>query len=204
MAQICMANDVLIVSDEIHSELLLGGHGFTPMASLAPEIADRTITLISASKAYNIPGLFSAFAILPNEELRKRYQDTVFRMGIHIASPGLVASQVAYSGRCDAWLKALRSYLTDNRDFLVSYVTKYLPMLRVTIPDATYLAWLDCSELSLRPSPSEFFLEKAHVALSDGGKFGGESKEFVRWNFGTSRKILKQGLDRIRKAIQSL
>jgi cystathionine beta-lyase len=98
----------------------------------------------------------------------------------------------------------LRKYLTENRNFLVDYMSTYLPMLRITIPDATYLAWIDCSELELRPSPFEFFLKEAKVALSDGGRFGKGSEQYVRLNFGTSRKILKQGLDRMRKAIRML
>jgi cysteine-S-conjugate beta-lyase len=204
MAQICIENNVVIVSDEIHSELLLDGQAFTPLATLSPEIAERSITLIAPSKTFNVPGLFCGFAIIPNEELRIRYLETIFKMGIHVASPGLVAAQVAYSGRCDAWLAALRKYLTENRNFLVDYMSTYLPMLRITIPDATYLAWLDCSELELRPSPYEFFLKEAKVALSDGGRFGKGSEQYVRLNFGTSRKILKRGLDRMRKAIRML
>lgn len=204
MAEICIENNVLIVSDEIHSELLLGGKTFTPLATLSPEIAARTITLIAPSKTFNVPGLFCGFAIIQNEELRLRYLETIFKMGIHVASPGLVAAQVACSGQCDAWLKALRKHLTDNRNFLLDYMSTYLPMLRITIPDATYLAWLDCSELELKPSPYEFFLKEAKVALSDGGRFGKGSEQYIRLNFGTSRKILKQGLDRMRKAIHSL
>lgn len=201
MAQICIEHDLLIVSDEIHSELLLGESRFQPMASLGRDIEKRTITLISASKAFNVPGFFSAFAIVPNKKLRKQYEQTRFKMGLHIASPGLVASQVAYSGRCDDWLKELRRYLTDNRDFLVEYVMKNLPMVRVTVPDATFLAWLDCTDLKLKPSPFEFFLRVARVALGDGLKFGREGRQFVRLNFGTSRKILRQGLARMRKSL---
>lgn len=204
MAQICIENNVLIVSDEIHSELLLGGRTFTPLATISPEIAEHTITLIAPSKTFNVPGFFCGFAIIPNEDLRVRYLETIFKMGIHVASPGLVAAQAAYSGHADKWLKQLRVYLTDNRDFLVGYVSKYLPMLRITIPDATYLAWLDCSELELRPSPFEFFLKEAKVALSDGGRFGKASQQYVRLNFGTSRELLKRGLDRMRKAIHAL
>ena len=204
MAEICIENNVLIVSDEIHSELLLSRNTFTPLVTLSPEIAARTITLIAPSKTFNVPGLFCGFAIIPNEELRVRYLETIFKMGIHVASPGLVAAQIAYSGQCDAWLKALRKYLTDNRDFLVDYVSKYFPMLRITVPDATYLAWLDCTELELRPSPYEFFLKEAHVALGDGGRFGKGSEQYIRLNFGTSRKTLQQGLGRMRKAIHSL
>jgi cysteine-S-conjugate beta-lyase len=201
MAEICIENDVLIVSDEIHSELLLGGAKFQPMATLSREIANRTITLISASKTFNVPGLFSAFAIIPNRKMRDLYQATVFKMGLHVASPGLTAARVAYSGECDLWLKALRKYLTANRDFISEYAGRNLPGMRTTNPDATYLMWLDCSELKLKQSPYEFFLKEAKVGLSDGGKFGRGNEQLVRLNFGTSHKLLKQGLDRMRKAL---
>ena len=202
MAEICIENNLVIVSDEIHSELLLGGTTFQPMATLSREIASRTITLISASKAFNVPGLFCAFAIIPNKKLREQYSETVFKMGIHVSSSGQVAAQVAYTGACDSWLRSLRRYLTENRDWLVGAVTQYMPEVRVTVPDATYLAWLDFSALKLKPSPFQFFLKEGKVALSDGGKFGKGSEQFVRLNFGTSRKLLEEGLERMRKALK--
>ncbi len=202
MAEACIKNDVLIVSDEIHSELLLGGAEFQPMAALSREIANHTITLTSASKAFNVPGLFCGFAIIPNKKLREKYKETVIKMGLHVASPGLTAARVAYSGKCDAWLKELRKYLTTNRDFLLEYLLEFMPGIHITVPEATYLAWLDCSELKLEPSPYEFFLKKAKVGLSDGGKFGRGSKQFVRLNFGTPRRTLEQGLSRMRKALR--
>lgn len=204
MAEICLENDVSIVSDEIHSELLLGGAKFTPLASLSPEIGRHTITLISASKAFNVPGLACAFAIIPDAELRKKFFDTAYGMSFEVSSTGLTSAHVAYSGRADAWLKELRRYLTANRDFIIEYVERNLPGVRLTKPDATYLMWLDFSEYGLQPSPFEFFLNKAKVALSDGGKFGKGNEQFVRLNFGTSRRILKQGLERMRKALYSL
>jgi cystathionine beta-lyase len=202
IAEICIENDLIIVSDEIHSELLLGGATFQPMATLSREIANRTITLISASKTFNVPGLFCAFAIIPNKKLREQYKETVFKLGIHVSSPGLFAAQVAYAGKCDAWLRDLRRYLTNNRDWLVDAVTQYMPGVRVTVPDATYLAWLDFSALKLKPSPFQFFLKEAKVALSDGSKFGKRSEQFVRLNFGTSRKWLEEGLERMRKVLK--
>jgi len=203
MARICIENDVLIVSDEIHSELLLENHRFRPIASLSREIEKRTITLLSASKAFNVPGLFCAFAVIPNKKLREQYVETILKMGMHVGSTGLVAAQIAYSGRCDKWLKALREYLTGNRDFLLAYVTKYMPEVRITVPDATYLAWLDFTQMDLEKTPYEFFFEKARVALSEGAIFGENGKKHVRLNFGTSRRILKQGLDRMKKALHS-
>lgn len=203
MARICIENDVLIVSDEIHSELLLDGNEFRPLASLSREIEKRTITLISASKAFNVPGLFCAFAIIPNQKLREQYAETALRMGAHVSSAGLVAAQSAYSGHCDGWLRALRRYLTSNRDFVIDYVTNHIPGVRVTMPQATYLAWLDFTQLDLEPAPYQFLFEKAKVALSDGALFGENGKGHVRLNFGTSRRILKHGLDRIARALPS-
>jgi cystathionine beta-lyase len=203
LAKICIENDVLIVSDEIHSELRLDDNPFQPIASLSREIEKRTITLISASKAFNVPGLFCAFAIIPNKKLREQYVETLSKMGKPIGSPGLVASQIAYSGRCDGWLKELRRYLTGNRDFAVEYVTKHMPGVRITIPQATYLAWLDFTPFDLSPSPCQFFFEKAKVALSDGAIFGENGKGHARLNFGTARRILKQGLERMARALRS-
>jgi cystathionine beta-lyase len=201
MAQICLENEVMIVSDEIHSELLLGGAKFLPMASLSREIAQRTVTLISASKAYNVPGLACAFAVIPGDELRKKFQSVLDGMSIEVSTPGLIAARVAYSGTADGWLRSLRRYLKSNLDFILNYVDANLPGVRVTKPDATYLLWMDFSALKLGPTPFEYFLKNAKVALSAGGSFGKGSEQFIRLNFGTSRKILTEGLERIRKSL---
>ena len=203
MAEICLENKVLIVSDEIHSELLLEDKKFTPVAKLSAEIAQNSITLIAPSKTFNVPGLFCGFAIIPNKELREGYAKTAAQLRIHVASLGLRAAQAAFSGECDEWLRELRCYLTGNRDFLVEYVTKNMPEVRITIPQATYLAWLDFTKLDLGKSPYQFFFEKAKVALSDGAIFGENGNGHIRLNFGTSRRILEQGLDRMNRALRS-
>lgn len=204
MAEICIQHDVVIVSDEIHSELLLGGNKFTPMAKLSREIEKHVITLIAPSKTFNVPGLFCGFAIIPNKELRERYERELHHLRLHVASPGLHAARTAFSGKCDSWLRELNRYLTGNRDFLVDYVTKFMPGVRTTIPDATYLGWLDFTQTAIDGSPYEFFLKKAKVALSEGKIFGKEGEGHVRINFGTSRAMLREGLDKIRKALASL
>ena len=169
--------------------------------TLSSEIAKHTITLVSPSKTFNVPGLFCGFAIIPNKDLRERYSKEVSHLRLHVNSMGYHAAQVGFSGQCDGWLRDLKKYLTANRDFLVDYVTKYMPEVRITNPNATYLAWLDFTQLKLKKSPFDFFMKEAKVALSDGKIFGSDYKGYVRLNFGTSRKILKQGLDRIRKAL---
>jgi cystathionine beta-lyase len=204
MAKICIQNNVLIVSDEIHSELLLDGNNFTPMAKLSAEIARHTITLIAPSKTFNVPGLFCGFAIITDKDLRERYEKEVNRLRLHVSSAGLYAAQTAFSGQCDGWLKELRQYLTGNREFLVEYVTEYMPEVRLTIPDATYLGWLDFTQTAIVGSPYEFFLKNAKVAVSEGRLFGKSGEGHIRLNFGTSRKLLEQGFERMQKALKLL
>ncbi|KXK10717.1 MAG: class I/II aminotransferase [Chloroflexi bacterium OLB14] len=203
MAEICIKHKVIIVSDEIHSELLLDKNKFTPIAKLSKEIEKNTITLIAASKTFNVPGFFCAFAIIPNKELRTVFEKEVHRLGLHVGSAGLHASKTAFSGVCDSWLKELNRYLTANRNFLVEYVTKNMPNVKTTIPDATYLGWLDFTETGIE-KPYEFFLENAKVALSDGNIFGKDGASHLRINFGTSRALLQEGLNRMSKAMKSI
>ncbi len=113
---------------------------------------------------------------------------------------GMYAALAAYSS-CDEWLDALRTYLTGNRDFMVGYLKKYLPEIRTTLPEATYLAWLDCRDCGIDGNPQKFFLEKAGVALNDGAMFGEGGEGFVRLNFGCSRETLEEALGRMRKAL---
>jgi len=202
MVDICVENNVLIVSDEIHSELLLDGQKFTPLGKLSSEAAKHSITLIAPSKTFNVPGLFCGFAIIPNKEIRERYITVMRHLRLHVNSLGMHSAQAAFSGQCDGWLKELLRYLRGNRDFIVDYVTEYMPGVRTTTPEATYLAWLDFTQLNLKKSPQDFFLKKAKVALSDGAIFGEGGKGHVRLNFGTSRKLLEEGLERMRKALK--
>jgi len=214
MAEVCLRNDIVICSDEIHSELILsrpewkskGKH--IPTAMLSPEIAAHTITLIAPSKTFNVPGLYCAFAIIPDHDLRARYQKTLERMTLHVSSLGLVAAQAAFSGACDDWLAELLRYLTANRDLVVEFVENHLPGIRTTVPDATYLAWLDCNDLvksgKITGAPYEFFLKQAKVALNEGAEFGPGGDGFVRLNFGCPRVTLAEALERLKNAIRNL
>jgi len=205
MADICLQNDTVIVSDEIHSELILNGSNHIPLATLSSEIADKTITLVAPSKTFNTAGLFCAFAIIPNAELRERYKQVSEKITGHVTSLGLVAAETAFSGACDGWKGDLLTYLKDNRDFVVDYMTENFPDARFTIPDATYLQWIDFGAYvksgSMPDSPYKFFLEKAKVALNDGSVFGEGCENFVRLNFGAPRSLVAEALDRMRNAL---
>ena len=205
MAEACLKNDVYICSDEIHSELLPSGMQHFPLAALDPEVGNRTITLIAPSKTFNVPGLFCGFAIIPNRDLLERYKKTVEQLAMHVSSLGLAAALAGYSGVCDDWLAALNSYLKGNRDFLVETIQHGFSGIRTTVPEATYLAWLDCSELvssgRITGTPQEFFLKQAKVALNEGRDFGLGGEGFVRLNFGCPRKTLEEALQRMKAAL---
>jgi len=193
--------DVAIVADEIHCDLLLDGRQHVPMASLAPEIEQRTITLMAPSKTFNLPGLKCAVGIVPDAELRQRFVAAGADLVPKINLLGYTAAVAAYR-EADAWLDELLAYLADNRDFLVEQVRTRLPGVVVAPPEATYLAWLDCRGAApAADDPYTFFLERARVALSDGSAFGPGGAGFVRLNFGCPRTLLAQGLERMRAAL---
>jgi cystathionine beta-lyase len=201
MAEICERHDAIICSDEIHCDLLLGETEHVPLASLDPAIAERTITLMAPSKTFNLPGLGCGFAIVPSAELRKQLQQAAYGIVPHVNAMGLAGALAAYT-EGEPWLQALRAYLTVNRDTLLRYVEEHMPQLRVTAPDATYLAWIDCRDAGIEGNPFTFFLEEAKVAFSDGSSFGAGGEGFVRLNFACPRSLLIEGLERMRSALE--
>jgi cystathionine beta-lyase len=202
LAEFCRRHDLVISSDEIHCDLLLAGAHHQPIAGLAPEIAEHTITLMAPSKTFNIPGLGCSMAIVPNEELRKQMARASAGIVPHVNVLGLVAARAAYS-ECEPWLAALRSYLTGNRNLVFDFVQTHIPQVRMTLPEATYLAWLDFRAVNLA-GPFHYFLEEAKVALSDGAPFGEGGEGFLRLNFGCCRSTLQQALDKIAAALDKV
>lgn len=201
MAAICLERDAWIISDEIHSDLVLGGNQHTPIASLSPEIEARTITLMAPSKTFNLAGMKSSLAIIPNADLRERFEAAKGGLVGAVNVLGLTAMTAAYRD-CDDWLDALTAYLTTNRDYLQTFVEERMPGVRVYPAEATYLAWLDCNALGL-PGNDAFtwFLEQARVGLGDGLTFGPTGEGFVRLNFGCPRALLTEGLERLARAL---
>ena len=201
VADICLEQDAWIISDEIHAELCFDGRVHIPTASLSPEIAERTITLMSASKAFNIAGLKTSFAIIQNAKLRERVNSARAGMVDSVNALGLEATRAAYS-EAGPWLEALKVYLQANRDYLVEAVDSRLPGITMTVPQGTYLAWLDCSGLGL-DDPQGFFLKEAKVGLSAGLDFGDDAGQFVRLNFGCPRTLLEEGIARMERSLKA-
>lgn len=197
-AQLAFAqqHDLIVCSDEIHCDLLLEpGAEHIPFATLSEEAAQRSITLMSPSKSFNIAGLGASMAIIPNAELRARF--TRMRQGIvpQVDILALTAAEAAWRDGSD-WLNAQNIYLRSNRDWLVSQVNK-LPGLSLAAPEASYLAWIDARGLGV-PSPALYF-EKHGLGLSAGGDFGDD--QFVRLNFGCTRALLDEAVARLQRAV---
>jgi len=203
MAQISLRHGLVICSDEIHCDLLYPGFRHVPIATLGPEVEDRTITLMAASKTFNLAGLSCGFAIIPNPRLRRRWETFCYGLIPRVNIMGHVATEAALR-EGQPWLDELLFYLRANRDFLGHYVEKEFPGIRMTRMEATYLAWLDCRKAPIPGNPFEFFLKHAKVALSDGREFGKGGEGFVRLNFACPRKTLKEALDRMRDALKTL
>jgi cystathionine beta-lyase len=201
MAEICLRHGVVICSDEIHSDLVFPEHRHIPIASLEPEIADSAITLLAPSKTYNIAGLQCSLAIIQNEALRKRFLDARKGLVPWVNMMGMAAAEAAYRHGQD-WLEQVMDYLQANRNYLYDYVQEELPELRMGMPEGTYLAWLDCRQAGIPGNPQKFFLEKGRVAFNDGEDFGPGGQGFVRLNFACPRASLKEGLKRIKKALE--
>jgi len=203
IADICLRHNVIICSDEIHCDLLYPGHRHLPIASLGPEVAKQSVTLLSPSKTFNLAGFDFGFAIIPNPELRKIWQTVSSGLIPGVNIMGHVAARAAYKYGQE-WLDQALAYLTVNRDFLAQYLKEKLPGIRMTKMEATYLAWLDCRNTGIPGNPSEFFLKRARVALNDGLEFGRGGEGFVRLNFACSRKTLTEALDRMALALKRL
>ncbi len=199
IAETCLRHNIIICSDEIHCDLILDGGEHFPIATLSSEISQKTITLMSPSKTFNLPGLNCAFAIIENDQLRKQFVRG--RKGIvpGVNALGYTACLAAYRDG-EQWRKELIEYLRGNRDIIYKFINDEIPRLSMRNVQATYLAWIDCRKLEIR-NPAGFFLQEG-IGLSNGRDFGGEG--FVRLNFGCPRKLLLQVLDRMKQAVTNL
>jgi cystathionine beta-lyase len=202
IGEMCLAHNVLLVSDEIHSDLIYNGYRHIPSATLSKEIAANTITCMAPSKTFNLAGLSTSFLVIPNEKLRMTYEKKLDQ--IHVGAGnifGFVAMEAAYTYGSE-WLDQLMAYLDGNVIFLEDFVKRHIPQIRVIRPQATYMVWLDCTQLKMAPSRlKEFMINKAGLGLSDGPLFGKEGEGFQRINIGCPRSVLYEALLKLQAAI---
>lgn len=200
--EICLENDVLVISDEIHCDLIYEGVTFTSFAAISPEFAQKSIVCTAPSKTFNLAGLKTANIIIPDAGLRRQFNRTMGRHGLGGADPfGLVATTAAYTHGAE-WLTALMEYVAGNYRFLVDYLAEHLPQIKVIQPEGTYLVWLDCRALGLAQAERFALLfDEARVFLDYGEMFGPEGGGFERINIACPRSILAEALERIETAV---
>lgn len=203
-AEICNANDVLVVADEIHCDLIMGGGRFTSYLSLGEPFADRVILCGSASKTFNLPGLKTAHTVIPNEELRQAFTARLTANGMSgLGLFGLLATQVAYNEGA-GWLDAALAYIEGNFEMLCAFVAERLPAIKVTPLEGTYLAWLNFSALNMGPKTRRrWLLQEARLYLQSGAAFGRGGAGFERVNIACPRPVLLEALQRLERAIES-
>jgi cystathionine beta-lyase len=201
LGELALEHDWIVVSDEIHADLTFPGHRHLPFATLGPELAERTITLTSATKAFNFAGLPSGFAIFGSDRVQQPWLDLPRHVLGHCGIVGDAAACAAWT-EGQPWLDEVIAYLTENRRLVLDFFARELPDVHILPPEATYLAWLDCRRLDLPSDPFGFFLEHARVALSRGLDFGTGGETCVRLNFATSQAILQEILERMATAVR--
>ncbi|WP_313233723.1 MalY/PatB family protein [Tissierella praeacuta] len=200
---LCLKNNIIMISDEIHCDLTFSDYKHIPLASISDEFANNTITFMAPSKTFNIAGLFASVAIIPNDKLRKLYNDTIENMEItHTNGFSIIGFEAAYKYGKN-WLSQAIRYIEDNADFAVDYINKNIPEIKTYKPEGTFLMWLDFKSLGKTSEEiNELLINKGKVQLNNGATFGTAGEGFFRLNIGCPREVLKEGLDRIKKAIQ--
>lgn len=203
--QICREHNILIFSDEIHSDLVLRGSKHTVLAKVAPETSDLVITAIAPSKTFNLAGMATSALVIPNEDLRHRFAETIENLHISLGTLfGNVASQAAYTYG-DQWLGELLDYLWRNIEMAEAYFLKHIPQIKMIRPEATYMVWLDCSELGLNDDElRDFMIKKARLGLNEGRTFGPGGSGFMRMNVACPMAVLKDALEMLKNAVDGL
>ncbi|MFP8780108.1 MalY/PatB family protein [Hydrogenophaga sp. RWCD_12] len=197
LADFAQRHGLIVLSDEIHADLVYPGAEHLPFAKLGERVADRTVTLASATKSYNIPGLRCAVASFGSAHLLQRFFARIpLRLIGSVNSMGIDATVAAWT-HGQPWLDSVKRHLLEMRRYVTDTLRQELPCIRFHLPEATYLLWMDCSALGFEGSASEFFLERARVAFSPGEAFHPAASKCVRMNFATSRPIVDEMLDRM-------
>ncbi len=204
LGEICIKHDILILADEIHSDLIFKGSKHIPMASLSTELENRTISCYGPGKTFNMAGLAISTLCIANPELRKKFEK--FYKAVHFAEGtvfGHVGFQAAYKNGSD-WLDSLLEHLQGNIDYLELCLKEYMPSIKMLKPEGTYLVWLDCRGLGLSYKDLKaFFFEEAKLGLSSGVSFGKEGDGFMRMNIATPRATVEEAVSRLHQAYMS-
>lgn len=203
LANFCLEKKIMIISDEIHSDLVFRGNKHIPLAMLSDEIAQNCIITMAPSKTFNVAGFSSSLVIIPDKNKMARFERAIGLPHLHMGNIfGTVALEAAYT-HGDEWLEQLLDYLWDNYCYLENYIQTNLPKVKVMRPEATYLIWLDFREYGMKDEElMKFTIEKAGLGLNNGGRFGTGGDGWLRINIGCPRSILIEALERLERAFR--
>jgi cystathionine beta-lyase len=205
LGEICLLNNVIVISDEIHSDLIYRGYKHTPFISISEKFTQNSVTCIAPSKTFNLAGLQTSVIIVPNEKMKDQFTEVL--KDNHVKRPnvfGAVALEAGYR-QGEEWLEQLLDYLQGNLDFLTTYINEKVPQIKVVQPQGTYLIWLDCRKLGMTPEKlKDFITNKAKLWLDDGYIFGESGEGFERINIACPRIILTEALRRLESAVRDL
>jgi cystathionine beta-lyase len=203
LASFCHEHHILVLSDEIHCDMALWDNRHTPFASVSPEAAACSITFGAPSKTFNIAGIVSSYAIVPNKEIRDKFFGWL--MANELNEPTLFApiATIAAFRQGEEWRRQMLDYVQGNIDFVIDFCREFIPQVKPLRPQASFLVWLDCRALGLdHQQLVDLFVKKAKLALNDGEMFGQGGQGFMRMNVGEPRSVLKQALEQLRDAIE--
>ncbi len=205
LADFCHRRGIIVISDEIHCDMALWGNRHIPFASVSAEAAECSITFGAPSKTFNIAGIVSSYAIVPNEKLRNRFFGWLEANELNQPTMFAPIATVAAFRYGEPWRQAMLRYVEGNIDMLVDYCAEHLPAIRPLRPQASFLVWLDCRALRLSHDELQhLFVDKARLALNDGAMFGAEGEGFMRMNVATPRSVVREALDRLARAVSEL
>ena len=205
MLDICFANGVLVVSDEIHSDLIFHGKKHIPTAMVSEEAKSRVISCISGTKTFNLAGLQASTTVFPNMELKQIFDHYWSAMDIHRNNAFSSVAMEAAFNEGEEWLEQVLEYISGNFDYIQDYCAKYIPEIKPSVPDATYLVWLDCRALGMDDEAlKEFMIRKAKLGLNPGSSFTRSLTGFMRLNAACPRSVIKKAMEQLRDAVSDL
>ncbi|MGE8204899.1 MalY/PatB family protein [Heyndrickxia sp. NPDC080065] len=202
VAEICLKHDVWIISDEMHGDLVYKGNRHYPLFSVHPEIKNRAILCAAPSKTFNVAGLQTSIIMIPNKELREKYQQKLFQYGLMRPNAFGVEGTIAAYESSEYWLEELLVYLEDNLQYVLDYFQTHIPEIIPIQPEATHLIWLDCSKLGMSGEQLfQYFLKEAKIKFDEGYKFGDSGQAFLRMNIACPRERLEIAVKRIQGCV---
>jgi cystathionine beta-lyase len=203
LTDICVEHNIKIISDEIHSDLIMPGYKHTCTSSISDKVAQLTITCMAPSKSFNIAGLDTAVAIIPNNEMRKKFTDFQNEIGVNMGNVFGIEAFIAAYNSGEEWLENEIVYINDNFKYFKNFIETKIPQFKVTELEGTYLLWLNCSCLNMtKEELDKFFVEKVKVMLVPGENFGNGGKGFMRFNIATPRENIVRVLENLENAVK--